>query len=186
MRTSKHKILFFFALAMLTFACENDIEKINLLNTSPEYPDVVGDEIEVIYSDSAKIKVQMYASELKQFNRAEKPYTEFPKGIRVYFFNDSIEIESEIKANYAIYYNNEKLWHARGNVIVQNLKTGERLDSEELFWDEEKEEVYSNSYTRVVNENGTFHGQNGFKSNQELTDYVLIGSSGVVNIKEDE
>ena len=171
---------------LILAACENDIEKINLLNTSSDYPNVIGEEIEVIYSDSAKIKVQMYAKELKQYNNADEPYSEFPQGIRVFFYDDSLEIESEIKANYAIYYNDEKLWHAKGNVIVQNFKSGERLDSEELYWDEEKEQVYSNSYTRIVNENGIFHGQEGFKSNQSLTDYELIGSRAVINIKEDE
>ena len=96
------------------------------------------------------------------------------------------QLESEIQANYAIYYSEEKLWHATGNVVAQNYKTGERLDSEELFWDENKEQIFSESYTRIVNENGTFYGQNGFISNQSLTDYELIGSSGIVNIKDDE
>lgn len=172
--------------ALLLAACENDIEKINLLNTSGNYPDVKGQDIEVIYSDSARVKVQMFAPELNQYNNAEKPYSEFPQGMKVYFFNDSMETESEIHANYAIYYNDEKLWHATGNVIAENHKTGERLDTEELFWNEEEEEIYSDSYTRIVNENGTFYGQNGFRSNQSLTEYTLIGSKGVVNIQEDE
>ena len=173
-------------ITLLLAGCENDIEKINMLNTSGDYPNVKGRDIEVIYSDSARVKVQMFANALNQYNNAEKPYSEFPEGLTVYFFNDSMEIESEIHANYAIYYNDEKLWHAKGNVIAENHKTGERLDSEELFWDEEKEEIYSDSYTRIVNENGTFYGQNGFKSNQSLTEYTLIGSKGVVNIQEDE
>lgn len=172
--------------ALLLAGCENDIEKINMLNTGGDFPDLRGQDIEVIYSDSARVKVQMFAKELNQYNNAEKPYSEFPQGMKVYFFNDSMEIESEILANYAIYYNDEKLWHAKGNVIAENHKTGERLDTEELFWDEEKEEIYSDSYTRIVNENGTFYGQNGFRSNQSLTEYTLIGSKGVMNIQEDE
>jgi LPS export ABC transporter protein LptC len=173
-------------LTLLIIACENDIEKIKLLNTSSDYPDVIGEDIEVIFSDSAKVKVKMYAKELKQYHNVEKPYSEFPKGMKISFFNDSMEIESEIQANYAIYYDDEKLWHATGNVIVENLETGERLDSEELFWDEEKEKIYSDTYTRITKENGTFHGKNGFRSNQSLTDYELIGSSGILNINEDE
>ncbi|MCF8346513.1 MAG: LPS export ABC transporter periplasmic protein LptC [Bacteroidales bacterium] len=177
-------IIVIFALSLT--ACENEIEKINLLNTTSEYPDMIGEDIETIYSDSAKVKVKMVAPELRQFNNAEKPYSEFPQGMKVTFFNDSLEIESVIHANYAIYYNDDKLWHATGNVVAENYATGERLDSEELFWDEEKEEIYSDSYTRIVNENGTFYGQKGFRSNQSLTDYTLIGSKGVVNINEDE
>ncbi|MFC2090441.1 LPS export ABC transporter periplasmic protein LptC [Bacteroidota bacterium] len=176
----------FITVALILQACENDIEKINLLNTTSEYPDVVAENIEVIYSDSAKVQVKMIAKELLQYNMAEKPYSEFPKGMKVYFYDDSLQIDSEIQANYAIYYMEEKLWHATGNVVAQNYSTGERLDTEELYWDEVKEEIYSETYTRIVNENGTFYGQNGFISNQSMTDYTLIGSKGVVNIKDDE
>jgi len=181
-----HRTIIFFLLAWLVAGCENDIEKINLLNTSDQYPDVTGEDMEVTYSDSGKVKVQMYSPELQQYNRAEKPYAEFPSGMKVYFYNDTLGVESELRADYAIYYVEEKLWHAKGNVVAENYKTGERLDSEELYWDEEKEEIYSESYTRIVNENGTFYGQNGFRSNQSFTDYTLIGSKGVVNIQDDE
>jgi LPS export ABC transporter protein LptC len=186
MRRYIHKTLPLLLVVVFTCACENDIEKINLLNTSAEYPNIIGEDIEVVYSDSARVKLQMFAKSLKQFNNAEKPYSEFPDGMKVYIFDKELGIESVIQANYAIYYNDEKLWHATGNVIAENFKSGERLDTEELFWDEEKEEIYSNSYTRIVNEDGTFYGQNGFRSNQSLTDYTLIGSKGVVNVKEDE
>lgn len=175
-----------FLSALFAGGCENDIERVTLLNTSSDYPDLTGEDIEVIYSDSAKVQVKLIAKELKQYNNAEEPYSEFPKGLRVIFFDDSLNVESEITANYAIYFHEKKLWHAIGNVVAQNYKTGERLDSEELFWDEDKEKIYSDKYTRIKNKNGTFHGKNGFKSNQSLTDYELIGSSGVMIIDEDE
>lgn len=181
-----HNTILLLLVVVLTCACENDIEKIILLNTSAEYPDIIGEDIEVVYSDSGRVKLQMFAKSLKQFDKAEKPYSEFSDGMKVYIFDTNLEIESVIQSNYAIYYNDEKLWHATGNVIAENFKSGERLDTEVLFWDEEKEEIYSNSYTRIVNEDGTFYGQNGFKSNQSLTDYTLIGSRGVVNVKDDE
>ncbi len=176
------------AFSWLLTACENDIEKINLFTgESSDYPDIIAENIEVMYSDSSKVKVQMHSKELRQYNNAEEPYSEFPKGLIIHFYDDSMKIESEISADYAIYHNEQKLWHATGNVIAKNHKSGERLDSEELFWDEEKEEIYSNTFTRIVNENGTFYGQSGFKSNQTLTKYKLIGvTNSIINISEDE
>lgn len=146
----------------------------------------MGEDIEVIYSDSSMVKVQLYAGKLLQYNNAEKPYSEFPEGLTVHFYDDSLRVESEIRADFAHYNHEEKLWHATGNVVARNLKTGERLDSEELYWDEEKETIYSNTFTRIQNENGTFYGENGFKSNQSMTQYTLIGSRGVVNLQDDE
>jgi len=171
---------------LLFTACENDIERINFLQSDENYPDLIGEGIELIYSDSAYVKVKMTAPELKQFNKVEKPYTEFPQGMHVIFYDKSLQIESEIMADYAKYYTEEKLWHATGNIIAKNLKSGEELNTEELFWDEEEERIYSDSYTKIVNENGTFYGRKGFRSNQSMTDYTLIGSTGVVKIEEEE
>ncbi len=126
---SNIRIIWVFILMVLATACENDIEKINLLTGDTAYPDVMGENIEVIFSDSAKVKVQLQAKKLKQFNNVDKPYSEFPEGLTVYFYDDSMEIESEIQADYARYDEEKKLWHASGNVVARNLKTGERLDS---------------------------------------------------------
>lgn len=180
-------IIFSLVLGTLLSSCENDIEKINMFTgDSNDYPDIVGENIEVMYSDSARVKVQMHAIELRQYNNADEPYSEFPKGIIVSFYDKEQEIESEIRADYAIYQNEKKLWHAKGNVIAKNLKSGNRLDSEEMFWDEEKEEIYSNTFTRIENENGTFYGQDGFKSNQTLTKYQLIGvTNSIINIEDE-
>ena len=104
----KLKYFIFLALtAMLLQSCENDIERINLLTDNTIYPDVIGEDIEVVYSDSAKIKVLMQAKELRQFNQEERPYSEFPQGVHVIFYDDSLQQQSDLRANYAIYYNKE-------------------------------------------------------------------------------
>ncbi|MFZ5939431.1 MAG: LPS export ABC transporter periplasmic protein LptC [Bacteroidota bacterium] len=179
-----------FLLAALTTAllvsCENDIETINLLTQSPNFANLSGKDVEVIYSDSARVKVQMLTPELKQFTNVERPYLEFPKGMRVFFYDDSSRIESEIVTDYCIYYNEDKLWQAKGNVVARNLKNGNRLNTEELFWDENKALIYSSSYTRIENEDGTFYGQGGFESDQNLTRWTLIGSKGTVNVRDEE
>lgn len=180
--------IFSFALGALLSSCENDIEKINLFTgDNNDYPDIVGENIEVIYSDSARVKVQMHAKELKQYNNADEPYSEFPEGIIVYFYDDFQQIESEMHADYAIYHNEEKMWFAKGNVIVKNLKTAERLDTEELYWDEEKEKIYSNTFSRIENENGINYCHGGFKSDQTFKNVQLIDvQNSIINIEEDE
>jgi len=166
-------------------ACENDIEKINTITNTSNLPEISGKNIDIIYSDSAKVKMRLDAAVIKQFRKAERPYIEFPEGIHVVFFNDSLEITAEIVADYAKYFQTEKLWEARGNVIANNAEKGEKLNTEELFWDEAKERIYSNSFSRIENKDGTFYGQNGFESNPAFTHWKLKGSRGSVNIKDE-
>lgn len=172
--------------AMLFYGCENDIERINLVTEQTETPVLKSTNIEVIYSDSAKVKVQILAPAYQSFPDVERPYDEFPEGMEVFFYNDSSEIESEIRADYTIYYAREQLWHATGNVIARRLDNGDALYTEELFWDMEKEHIYSNSYTRVHNEDNILYGKRGFKSHQNLSNWQLIGSSGTINVQDEE
>ena len=165
--------------------CENDIEKVTRLTEGSKHPRIIGTNIEVIFSDSAKVKAQIQAPEFRQFQDVEKPYMEFPKGIEVYFYNDSLKIESKLRADYTIYYNEEKLWHATGDVQAVNLDNGDRLNTEELFWDEEKELIYSNTFTRIQNQDGTWYGKNGFESHRNLNNWKLKGSSGTVNVRDE-
>lgn len=173
-------------LAIFLAGCENDIERINLLTDESEAPTVQGSNIRVIYSDSAKVKVQVLAPIYKQYPSAEKPYMEFEKGLEVYFYDDSAKIESELKADYTIYYMEEGLWHATGNVVAKNFENGDALYTDELFWDEGEELIYSDTYTRVISEENTLYGKKGFRSHQSLSNWQLIGSSGTINVQDEE
>jgi LPS export ABC transporter protein LptC len=173
-------------LAGLLAGCENDIERINMITDETEAPTIQGTNIQVIYSDSAKVKVQILAPTYKQYPTAERPHMEFENGLEVYFYDDSAKIESEIRADYTIYYMEERLWHATGNVVAQKFDNGDALYTDELFWDENEELIYSDSYTRVISEDNTLYGKNGFRSNQNLTNWQLIGSSGTINIQDEE
>jgi len=174
---------------VLTFlflcSCENDIQRINTITSAEILPDATGENYEIIYSDSAVIRVKVIAPEIRQFKSAERPYFEFPKGMTATFFDDSLNVESTIRANYVIYYDEENLWEAKNDVEVKNLKTQEQLNTEHLFWDENKELVYSNTYSRIVNKDGTFYGQKGFEANQSFSWWKLKGTKGTVNVKDE-
>jgi LPS export ABC transporter protein LptC len=179
-------MLLFLSALLISWGCENDIERVTMLTDDTAVAKVRGSNIEVIYSDSAKVQVQMLAPAYQQFPDAERPYMEFPEGLEVFFYDDSLRIESEIQANYAIYYSEEGLWHATGNVIARRLDSGDALQTEELFWDENEELIWSESYTRIQNEDGIFYGKNGFESDQNLDNWQLKGTSGTVEVQEDE
>ncbi len=173
-------------LVLLLGSCENDIERINMLTDESQAPTIQGTNIEVIYSDSAKVQVQILAPAYKQYPMAERPYMEFENGLEVFFYDDSAKIESELRAEYTIYYMEERLWHATGNVVAQKFGSGDALYTDELFWDESEQLIYSDSYTRVISEGNTLYGKKGFRSHQSLSNWQLIGSSGTIQVQDEE
>ncbi|MBN2350627.1 MAG: LPS export ABC transporter periplasmic protein LptC [Bacteroidales bacterium] len=168
------------------FSCETDIEKINALTNIPQLADQTGIDVEVAYSDSGKLKSEFSTPELFKYSKAEEPYYEFPSGIFVKLYDNSEKLESTIEAKYAIYYFEKGLWEARNNVIAKNVQNGDRLDTEHLFWDTESRKIYSEKFSKIVNEDGVFYGENGFEADQDMTKWKLIGSKGTVTVKEDQ
>lgn len=186
MNRISHIIVLMLLSVWLTTGCENDIERINMFTSEAEMPTISGTNVKVIYSDSGKVKVQILAPSYKQYPNIEEPYMEFPEGMEVFFYNDSMKIESEIRSDYAIYYTGDRLWHATGNVVAHRLDNGDALNTEELFWDEEKQLIYSDVYTRVQNENNVLYGKGGFEAQQNLDNWFLKGTSGEIVVPDEE
>ena len=171
--------------SMLFSSCENDIATIKALHEEVNMPTQTGTNVEVIYSDSGRVKGKIIAPELKRFSRENDPYYEFPKGMTVLFYSRDGKVESHIQANYALYFEKQELWEARNNVVARNERTNEQLFTEHLFWNEKEESIYSDQYTRIINADGTFYGEKGFEARQDLSKWKLKGSKGTVNVKDE-
>jgi LPS export ABC transporter protein LptC len=93
----------------------------------------------------------------------------------VQFYNDSNLVESTIRSKYARYDEKKQLWKAQNDVVAVNIKKGEQLNTEELFWDEKTQEIYSDKFTRVSSASGVFYGEEGFEAQQDFSKYRLKG-----------
>lgn len=178
----KYNILFFFFSSFLLCSCENDIEKIKVITSQKKIPVESGKDIEILYSDSAILQVKIITPQLDRYISKDS-YIELPKGLRVFFFDDSLRIESELTAGYAIRYERKKIMEARNNVEVINVK-GERLNTEHLIWDEQKAKIYSNEFVKITTSSQIIYG-NGFESNQNFTKYKIFKIKGIININKD-
>lgn len=167
------------------FSCKNDIETINALTSELDLPDQSGYNIEITYTDSGVLQGKIFAPEVNKFSRKEEPYVEFPKGMRVVFYDSLEREESYIKANYAIFYEKKQLWEARNQVIAENPGAGKKLETEQMFWDQKAERIYSDKFTRLTNADGIFYGEGGFESRQDLSKWKLKESSGTVNLRDE-
>jgi len=176
-----------FTLGIVLFSCENDIQMVNKITDPTVIPEVAGSEVEILYSDSAKIKAKITAPELNRFRKQDnKPYLEFPKGIHVYFYDDNFKLKAEVYSKYAIYQEAAKLWEARNDVVVVNVK-GDRLNTEQLFWDENKQIIYTNKFAKVTKLNGEVAiGQRGMTAAQDFSHWRMIGNSGTMFFRDEQ
>ena len=169
-------------IAVLT-SCKNDISEVKKLTSHYEYPEFSSKDITIYRSDSAKIIFRLKAPQMIKYNTKDKNYVLFPKGIyAVHYFPEYPDVESYIKANYAKFLPEEKLWEAKGNVVAQNRK-GEKLFAEQIFWDQATGKIYSDKNIKIITEDEIIYGK-GFESDQYLEHYKIKKIRGTVYIND--
>jgi LPS export ABC transporter protein LptC len=175
----------FYTLALLFVlccACENDKSKVDLITRKINLPVETAGNIEVLYSDSAILKVKMTAPAMNRFT-SPKPYVEMPKGVDINFFDDSLHIISTLTANYAISRESEDIMEARNNVIVVNQK-GEKLNTEHLIWNKKTRKIYSNVFAKITTKDEIIYG-NGFEANEDFSKYKINQVKGIISVNKD-
>ncbi len=168
---------------ILLLSCKNDIEVVNALAERDKVPSLIAKNIELIYTENGNLRMRVLAPETQSFQYAEEPYNEFPKGITVFRYDDSMKIESTITANYAIFYEAKELWNAKYDVVAQN-RIGQILNTEQLFWDQKSKKIYSDDMVKITSGDDVIFGE-GFDSDENFNDWVIRKISGTFYFEED-
>ena len=186
LRSIKGMPLFFCGIVLFIFSCKSDMDKVQAFASEIELPDIGVKNLDTEYTDTGKIQLRFISPTVNQYKKAEEPYFEFPDGIEVIFYDTDEQVQSIITANYSIYYEKKQLWEARDSVVARNMQEGQRIESEQMFWDQGKQLIYSEAFTKITDEDGIYYGEKGFEAAQDLTYYRLIGSSGTVRVQDEE
>lgn len=121
---------------------------------------------------------------LEGYTLAREPYREFRKGIKITTYQDDSlsTVDAVLTANYAIYYENRKLWEAKGNVVVTK-SDGKTLYTQQLFWNALTKKIYSNVDSKIVQNEGrdVFIGE-GFESDEEFKDWRFRRMKGRMEV----
>jgi LPS export ABC transporter protein LptC len=170
-------------MATMLFACKNDIQTIRALEEVDTLPDLTARNIEILYSEKGHVEVKLQSPYLKSYGGKE-PYSEFPEGFTVLFYDTNMQVKSRISANYGISYDKKKLMEARYNVVAENLETNEQLRTEQLFWDQIKETIYTDKFIRIIRGNDVNTGD-GLVSDQRMENIVITNPRGPIEVRDD-
>lgn len=172
---------------LLMGACENDLNKIKEISAKQSTSAIDSTiQVDVIYSDSAKVKLHLTAPLLLQhqdIKHPEKAYDEMPRGIKVVFFDTTRKESGNIIADFAIQHTQAKIIEFHKNVVATNAQ-GETFKSDELIWDQGKKIMYSNKPVQITMNGGNVLNGVNFKSDEKLTHPVFGQSTGLFNVSE--
>lgn len=126
--------------------------------------------LKVLMSENGRPSYIFEAPNVRGYTLAKEPYREFDEGIIITTFtNDSLNVrDSQMRSDYALYYENRKIWEARGDVEVRK-SDGKELYTQQLFWNAQTKMIYSNVETTIKDSStGDLYVGEGFESDEAM------------------
>jgi LPS export ABC transporter protein LptC len=162
--------------ATLLFSCSNKTEA-----TQYDYETLMTESSEnrtITMMENGRRSYTFVTPLMEGYSMSTNPYQEFRRGISMttYTQDSTNLVDATITANYAIYYENQKLWEAKGNVTIikNNRKDGDttvtnqtEIYTQQLFWNATTKKIYSNVDTKILQADGWHFGV-GFDADEDL------------------
>lgn len=179
------RLLTLFSVLILTISsCRNEMEDINALVAKTVMQEDVAHDVTILYSEDGHVKARLSSKEFVRNEQSRPPYTDMKKGLKVEFFNDSLQIESTLTAKYARYYEQQGNVLIRDSVVVINKK-GDMLKTEELIWNQEIQQFYTEKPVAITTATQTMWGD-GLEANQDFSWYRIRNLRGVMMVEKDK
>lgn len=184
MRKSLLKALIVLAfLGMALCSCKNKMEDIEAITFVDTFPQETVKNVEIIYSDSAKVKAILKAPLYKRYV-GKNPYIEMPKGVNVIFYDSIMRVKTHLTAKYAIKYDKKNVMEAKNDVVVVNEK-GEKLNTEKLIWDENRRKIYTDVFVKITTNDKIIYGE-GMDADDSFLKWKIQKVSGTFYISTDD
>ena len=170
--------------AILLFSCESKkevVEEVSAETMMTEY----SENLSITMSENGIKSYHFETPLMEGYGVARDPYREFRKGIKITLFdeNDPSKVSAVLTANYAIFYEDRKLWEAKGNVEAENVD-GRKLYTSQLFWNQATHRIYSNVDSRIVDGEEIYNCE-GFESDEEMQDWTYRKLKGVTYVSDE-
>lgn len=138
----------------------------------------VAQSVEILYSDSARVRVRITAPVLLNITDRENPRQEFPETVRVEFLGPSGSISSTLTAKTAYRYVEKGTVIARDSVVLVTDKR-EVMETEELLWDERTRKIRTDKFVKISKPDEVIYGF-GLEAEQDFSYWRIIAPKGSI------
>lgn len=165
----------------LFFSCDDGSSILKQINQFNENPVGIAYDIRMTYTDSAKVKAILTAPINLDYTHLSFKYSEFPEGLKIVFYNDNNE-ENTIVADYGILYNQTRIVDLQGNVVLLS-NNGSRLETSQMYWDSEKEWLFTEQPFTFKSENEDMAATR-LDTNKEFSKFQTGKLTGTMLVEE--
>jgi LPS export ABC transporter protein LptC len=166
---------------LFLFACENDPEDINRLSGKKTMLEE-GRDITSYLSQNGNTRAKLMSPLMYRYQE-DTIYVEFPRTLKVDFFDSTNSVESQVFARYGKYFETRNKILLRDSVVVNTLK-GDTLWTEELWWDQNSQKFYTDKPAHVKRKGQDIIGGQGMEASQDLRDILFRRPTGIIEIPD--
>jgi LPS export ABC transporter protein LptC len=163
------------------FSCENDQKTLDDL-TKPKAMIEEAKDIESYLSQGSTLRAKLWAPYMLR-SSSDTTYVEFTKSLHVNFFDSLGQVDSHLDALYGKYYETLGKVYLRDSVLVYNMQ-GDTLRSPDLWWDQNRQILYTDKKVWLRKQGTILTGQNGMETPQDLSDVHLKQVTGPIDLPD--
>lgn len=162
-------------------SCVNDLDSIKKITHRVGDPDERTSDLKVLYSDSGHVQIEVFAR-LAETYSVPKAIVKLKDSIEVKFFNRNGELVSRLTALYGEIDEKEGTMFVRDSVQLINYEKNQRLETEELHWNQKDSTIFTKKAVVVRTQDALFYGV-GLNAKQDFSSYEFHKPKGKMTIK---
>ena len=175
------------AVAFVVYSCKGNLSEAEKLDLSVTPLQVV-DSMFFVQTENGKLRMRVEAPVMEVYDHDSLSYELFPKGISVYGYTEEGSLETTIKSQKARHdtrkdkEDKEDKWSAFGAVVIRNIVKNETMETDTIYWDQKKKEIWTDCYVKMYSSAGYMQGF-GMRSDDMARNAIIqrpFNSYGVV------
>jgi len=164
------------ASAGIVVSCHSELAEADEIELS-ESPVQVVDDMFAVNSKNGVLQMRIEAPLMESYDNDSVKYELFPEGISVFAYNEDGLLESLVFSDCAKHSTEKKgdcneVWSAFGNVVIHNVIQQETMETDTIYWDQTKEEIYTDCYVKMYSPDGFMQGY-GMRSDDHARNSIL-------------
>ena len=169
------------AAAILVVSCKNKMAQAEVLNLA-ETPLQTVEDMFAVQTKNGLVVMRVESSLMERFDNDTIAYESFPKGIAIYGYSDDGLLETVIVSDDGRHITKKKghgrsapeeMWEAFGNVVIHNVLKQETMETDTIYWDQAKNEIYTDCYVKMYSPQGFLQGY-GMRSDDHARNAILL------------
>lgn len=136
------------------------------------------DSMFAVQTRNGAVTMRMEAPLMEKYETDTLSCEDFPKGIKVFGYNEDGLLETIIVSDEARHETpkrrlEDEVWKAYGNVIIHNVIKKQTMETDTIFWDRTLNQIYTDCYVRMYSPDGFMQGY-GMRSDDHARNAVLL------------